>query len=130
MHLLDGDRGLDLPLEREATGRISAAKVEEVSNKLRAFFEAQGSTVPQFAYCSIPVRGVGLRRVSIPDTALEDARRFVGLQLETQMPVSPRELAWGCTPVLGRRTATKGAGALQEFLVVAVKKEFLEDYIK
>jgi hypothetical protein len=49
------------------------------------------------------------------------------LQMEAQLPLSPNELEWGYMEIRGSTNPT-GAG-LRNFLVAAVKKEFVEDYI-
>jgi hypothetical protein len=123
MHVLAGGNGVDIPLERDATGRVSPASVELAAGQLRVFLETLGVTAPPVANCSIPARGVSVRRMSLPNAAQADVERLLTLQLEAQMPVPPNELAWGCA-----RLKSPGTTELQEFLVIAVKRELLSDY--
>src|SRR5688572_30230791 len=119
MHVLDGDQGLDIPLERDEAGRLTPSSREQASAQLSALLQARGAMSPRVAHCSIPARGVSVRRLSVPGAAKEDVERLLTLQLEAQMPIPPSELAWGCAALHG------GPNGMQEFLVVAVKREFL-----
>jgi hypothetical protein len=123
MHVLEGESGVDIPLERDAAGRVSPASIELAAGQLHAFLQAQGVTAPAVANCSIPARGVSVRRISLPNAAQSELERLLTFQLEAQMPVPPNELAWGCA-----RLNSKGSAELQEFLVIAVKRELLSDY--
>src|SRR5438270_71868 len=78
------------------------------------------------AFCAIGARGVSLRRLTLPASSKEELERLLALQIEREFPLSPDELAWGYRP-LGR-TSGNGAAGLQELLVVAVKKEVLQEY--
>src|SRR6202040_577605 len=77
------------------------------------------------AICAISASGVSLRRLVVPVAAREESQRLLLLQIENEFPLPPAELAWGCQP-LGQ-TRQNGA-TKQELLVVAVKKEVVEEY--
>lgn len=125
VHAVTGEHGFDLPLEREPSGRVTSASMNRMAEALRGFAQSH-SRVGRTAYCSIPARGVSLRRLSIPANANGEAARLLPLQLEAQLPIAPTELAWGFES-LG--TSHSGSnGFLSEFLVAAVRKQFLEDY--
>ncbi len=123
MHLLERERTLEIPLQREPGGRLPAGVMDEAARRVRAFADAGG-----LAHCSIPVRGVSLRRLSVPAAAADETRRLLAMQLEAQLPVPPSDLAWGCQPLSRSRGTPHGSPGLQEFVVVAVRKELLEDY--
>ncbi len=129
VHAVAGEKGLELPLAREASGRMTAAALEKAAAALREFVAAQGRP-GRTAYCSIPARGVSLRRLAIPAAANGEAARLLPLQLEAQLPVAPAELAWGFERVGGAGARNGSGEGLAEFLVVAVRKQFLEDYEK
>jgi len=130
MHVLDGERGIDIPFERQPDGRISTASIDQAASHLRAFFESNHAQWGRIATCSIPARGVSLRRMSVPSAERDETRRLLALQLEAQLPVSPKELAWGCAPLAREKSRANGAPSLQEFLVVAVRRDFLGDYTR
>jgi hypothetical protein len=88
-----------------------------------------------------------LRRLTLPPATNENLYRLLSLQVESEFPVPPDELAWGYRPLAldtqssgsnqaqhtagpgGSAASTPpGTGAKQEFLVAAVKKEAVEDY--
>jgi hypothetical protein len=125
MHVLDGEHGIDIPIERDGAGRIPSLAIESVANQLRAFFD-QTEPSARMANCAIPARGVSVRRITLPSAAGADIERVLTLQLEAQMPVAPSELAWGCARLPGSRNGN--VADLQEFLVIAVKRELLSDY--
>lgn len=127
MHVIDADFGLEIPLERDAAGRLTKASAENASLRLREFFLLHGRMTPRVACCSIPARGVSLRRLGVPALERSEARRLLGLQLETQLPIAPNELAWGCSPLERNGGPGDGSG-LQNYLVVAVKRDVLQDY--
>jgi hypothetical protein len=75
--------------------------------------------------CAINARGVSVRKFSLPAGAKEQFHQRLRLQIESEFPLSPDELAWGYQQ-LG--SATNGIGAKQDLLVAAVKKEVVADY--
>jgi hypothetical protein len=73
-----------------------------------------------------------LRRLTLPATTKEDLKRLLALQIESEFPLPPDALAWGYRQI-GSPSITIGrskdsSGAKQELLVVAVKKEVVEEY--
>ncbi len=123
-YVLDTARGIEIPLQRDVNARVSAACIQNTARALRDFLEIDRTASVRCAYCSIPSRGVAIRRLAIPTRQQEDVHRLLKLQLEAQLPISPDELAWGCAPL----PQSDGATGMQDFLVVAVKKELIEDY--
>lgn len=125
---LDGDDGLELPLERTEGGRLSRACTEGLAARLKSFVERRRRLVRPRAFCAIGARGVSLRRLLLPPAPKENFDEFVSLQIEKEFPLPPDELAWGCRKVspdnLPRNRGTDG----EELIVVAVRKDVIDDY--
>ncbi len=124
--LLSGIRNgsrIELPLEREADGRLTAACRERISGGLRAFVNKKSLQPRAQAYCAISAHGVSLRRLSLPISSPEKFDQVLRLQIEAEFPLAPEDLAWGC-----RKLAASSRAGTQEVLVVAVKKEVIEEY--
>jgi hypothetical protein len=119
--------GVELPLERQPDGRLTASCKETVSAALKKFLDAKSWQPRTRAFCAIGARGVSLRRLSLPGGTEEEFRQRLRLQIEAEFPVPPDELAWGCQP-LGEPRPSDGAMAKQDLLVAAVKKEVVADY--
>lgn len=123
MHVLDDEQGAEFPLEREQGGRISAASAALLANGLRGFLQRDGVIGPRQAVCALPARGITLRTISLPASAVKDnARQLLAMQIEAQFPVPPSELAWGFV----RLTGTDGAQV--EFAVAAARREVIDEY--
>jgi hypothetical protein len=127
IRVVDGERGLEMVLERVENGRLSAACKESVTQRLREFIK-----VPMFrprprALCAIPARGVSLRQISLPLGARENVEELLHLQIEAEFPVAPEDLAWGYQRIEASGSLT-GASAVQDFLIVAVKREVITEY--
>src|SRR5207245_603241 len=61
-------------------------------------------------------------------SARENVPRLLRLQIESEFPLPPDELAWGYQPLPRRHSPGNGSPGQQEFLVVALRKESVEDY--
>jgi hypothetical protein len=113
--------GIELPLERAMDGKLTASCREKISAELGKFL-AHKSWQPRVrAVCGIGLRGVILRRITLPVTAKEEFDRVMRLQIESEFPLPPEELAWGW------REISNGADK-REILVAAVRKEIVEEY--
>ena len=119
--------GLELPLERQPDGRLTAACKEKIVAGLKIFLKAKSWQTRATAVCAIGSRGVSLRRLALPAGTKEEFHRRLLLQIETEFPLAPGELAWGCQP-LGGLSQANGTVAKHELLVAAVKKEVVADY--
>ncbi len=122
---LSGENGLELPLEREPGGRLTEACKAKLIPALEKFINRRSWLPRVRAFCAIGARGVSLRRLAIPPASREESRRLLLLQIESEFPLPPDELAWGHRPI---RTNGPGESATQESLVVAVKKEVVDQY--
>src|SRR5882724_7366623 len=116
--------GLELPLEREASGRLTKDCKEKLVAGLQKFLDRKTWQPRAKAFCAIAANGVSLRRLALPVSTKEDFQRLLQLQIENEFPVPPEELAWGWQAI----EASASASAKREVLVAAVKKEVVEDY--
>ena len=122
LRALAGEDGLVLPLERLESRRLHPACGETIAAGLREFLKKHGARPGQRALCAIGARGVSLRRLTLPTAPKGELQRLLLLQIEREFPLAPEELAWGY------RVLANGSGKSQELLVVAVKKEVVQEY--
>jgi Tfp pilus assembly PilM family ATPase len=122
LRVLYGDQTLAVPLERNAAGRLTPDCKEKISLGLRGFLKRKQWQPRIRALCAIDARGVSLRRLTLP-ASHDDVQRLVRLQIESQFPLPPEALAWGYC----RAQQANGNGH-REFIIAALKKEFLDDY--
>jgi Tfp pilus assembly PilM family ATPase len=129
---LKGETGLELPLERAPGGGLTKPCREKLTISLQGFLKKE-VWQPRFrAYCAIGARGVSLRRLTLPATTKENFKRLLALQIESEFPLPPDALAWGYRQISGAGApadpASISSAAKQELLVVAVKREVVEEY--
>ena len=118
---LRGETTLELPLERTTTGGLTAACRQKLVSSLQPFLKKEIWQPRPRAFCAIGARGVSLRRLTLPATNKDELKRLLVLQIESEFPLPPDALAWGYR-------ALANGGPKQELLVVAVKKEVVEEY--
>ena len=127
LKVLNGDSGLDLVLDRMENGGLTDPCQERVRNELGGFLKRQSWQPRMVAFCAIGARGVSLRRLTLPAAGGDELQRLLRLQIESEFPLPPDELAWGYARVDAREPSGNTA-ARQELLVAAVKKEAVEGY--
>ena len=115
-------------LERGDDGRLTGPCRERLTSSLREFLGKQDRAAGRSAFCAIGARGVSMRRMSLPASSKDELQRVLRLQIESEFPLSPEDLAWGSRRVGPPKPLANGGPARQELLVVAVKKESLEEY--
>ncbi len=125
---LHGDDGLEEPLERQENGRLTGPCKERLNRSLQQLLKKRSWQGRVRAYCAIGARGVSLRRLTLPRAGRDELQRLLLLQIESEFPLPPDELAWGCRVLDEEDAHSPAASATQELLVVAVKKEALQDY--
>lgn len=118
--------GLEMPLERLNNGRLSGPCRENLAVRLKAFLKREKWQLPAKAICAIIASGISLRRLVLPPAPRSEWQRLLLLQIETEFPLSPDQLAWGFLSLL--KPPPNGVVARQEFLVAALRKEVLEEY--
>lgn len=126
LRISNGTDNLELRLERTVDGKLSEACKTEVTVGLQKFFGRKTWQPRARLHCAIAARGVSMRRLTLPTGTKEDVQKLLSFQIEREFPLQPDQLAWGAQSLSGRN-ATHSNGK-QEFLVVAVKKETLEEY--
>jgi hypothetical protein len=125
---LHGDDGLEFSLDRHENGQLMPDCIERLTSSLRVFLKRGPWQVRMRAVCAIGARGVSIRRIVLPACPKEELERLLVLQIEREFPLSPIEMAWGYRLLPGSATPRNGAPATQELLVVAVKREVIDDY--
>src|SRR5438046_2070545 len=126
---LAGEEGLELALERLPNGRLTAASREKLALSLQEFLKQKSRPPRGRVICAIGARGVSLRRLTLPAATKENLQRLLRLQIEAEFPLPPDELAWGYLQLRnGTPVGHQPSAAKQELLVVAVKKDVIEEY--
>ncbi|MEO6183812.1 MAG: pilus assembly protein PilM [Verrucomicrobiota bacterium] len=120
--LLNGKERFEFSLDRLQNGRLTEACTEKLTASLQDFVKKKNWQARLPTWCAIGARGVSLRRLTLPVSNKEELRRLLRLQIESEFPLSPEQLAWGYQPLY------QNGSRQQEILVVAVKKELIEDY--
>jgi type IV pilus assembly protein PilM len=123
-----GHDAFAFPIERAENGRLTDLCRERLTEGLRGFLSQKARAAGQNALCAIGARGVSMRRLTLPASSEEELQRVLRLQIESEFPLSPDELAWGSRLIGAPKPGGNGGPARQELLVVAVKKEVLEEY--
>ncbi len=122
VRVLHGGVVREWPLERDGDGRVAAATRNRLQQELPGFLARAAWQPKQQAWCALGARGVSVRRLALPEggpgTSLE---AMVAMQVEAEFPLPLDQLAWGYVR-LG------GGGARREVLVVALKREVVDDY--
>jgi hypothetical protein len=125
LYALADEQGVELPLERQANGRLTAVGKEKLAVGLQSFLKRKSWQPRTRALCAIGARGVSLRRLTLPAAAKDELQRLLLLQIESEFPLPPDQLAWGWQPVGEHRP---NGAAKQDLLVAAVKKDVVDDY--
>lgn len=126
IRMLQEGNGMELPIERQSNGRITGPCRDNLAGRLKAFVNRQKWQLPARAYCAISGIGVSVRRVALPPAAKKDWQRLLLLQIETEFPIGPEELAWGYLAL--SEPPPDGVATRQEFLVAALRKDVFEEY--
>ena len=123
-----GDDDLEAPLERQENGRLTERCRHQVTEELRAFLGGRRWRGRPRALCAIGARGVSLRRLTLPAAPKDELDRLLQLQIESEFPLPPSELAWGHGE-FGPGAARNGGGSQPlQVVVVAARREALADY--
>ena len=128
LKVLNGEAGSDFPLDRQENGRLTNLCREQLTRSLQGSLKRKRWQPRLRALCAIGARGVSLRRLTLPPATKEELPRLLRLQIESEFPLPPDQLAWGYRQVGRENGPPNGASSRQELLVVAVKKELIEEY--
>ena len=128
LEALQGEHRWEAPLERDENGRLTGACRQQVTSGLQGFLRAHGGRPRQRAVCALSARGVSMRRLTVPPASKEERQRLLLLQIESEFPLPPEQLAWGYRAVGVGDLPRNGAPVREDLIVVAVKKEVIEEY--
>ena len=119
--LLDAGRTRTWPLERTPQGNLTPACRQRLQSELSAALDRKPWQPQRETWCALPASGVVLRRWALPRAAASELPRLLRLQIETELPLSPDDLAWGWLH-LGDHDGR------QEILIAAVKRDTIDEY--
>ncbi|MCI0535925.1 MAG: pilus assembly protein PilM [Verrucomicrobiales bacterium] len=128
LKMLDGNEGFEFPLDRLQNGRLSSSCKESLRSALQNFLKRKSWSQRRRAWCAIGSRGVSLRRLTLPASSKDELQRLLTLQVEAEFPLAPDELAWGYREIPPEGRPLSQPTANQELIVVAVKREIVEEY--
>lgn len=121
LRVLRENGGLELPLQRAADGKLTAECRKKTVSALQNFLGRNNWQPRVRAVCGISAHGVSLRKITLPAMAGGELENVLRLQIEREFPLSPDELAWGWREI-------PGGPAGREIMIVAVRKEVIQDY--
>ena len=126
---------LVVPIERLPSARLTDTSKQAAIEALRRLLKKKHWQPRVRAFCAIEARGVSLRRLSLPASLNGDIERVLRLQIENEFPLPPESLAWGYSRIeTGKEQSARGSDASlngkNDFTVVALKKELLDDYAR
>jgi hypothetical protein len=127
LRALKGEVGIDLALERAENGRLTGPCKERLVAGMLAFLDRKSWQPRVRAFCAIGAAGVSIRHLALPASAGEEMQRLLLMQIESEFPLPPDQLAWGFRTI--GASPANGSPARQEILVAAVKKEVVEEYL-
>lgn len=119
----DGRR-INFDIERGDDGRVTPGCREALVNGLKTFVKTSPLQSRPTALCALNAMGVSLRRLNLPASASHELDKMLRLQIETEFPLSPDELAWGS------RELESSSGTTRQILIAAVKKDVVDDYLE
>jgi hypothetical protein len=126
IRMSNGLTSSELPVQRRPDGRFTEACSDTISAQLDHFINRKAWQPRARVLCATNARGVSLRRLVLPQSNRDELRRLLPLQVESEFPLPPDQLAWGYQPL-----EKKAAGATnQEVLVAAVRRDCLDEYIQ
>jgi len=128
LRVLDRERSLESPLERLANGRLTDSCRQRLELELHGFLKPKAWQPRRRAVCAMGARGISLRRLALPVTSQEQQQRLLRLQIESEFPLPPEQLAWGTLPLNGQLRSPATDSTTQEVLVFAVRRELIEEY--
>ncbi|MGO8766609.1 MAG: type IV pilus biogenesis protein PilM [Limisphaerales bacterium] len=123
LRVLRESNGLDLPLQRAADGKLTAACRKELISALQRFWGRKNWQPRVRAICGISAHGVSLRKIALPSAAAGELESVLRLQIEKEFPLPPDQLAWGWREI-------NNDPARREAVITAIRKEVVEDYAR
>jgi len=121
-----GSSYAEMELQRTPAGLLTPECRLKVKSGVEAFLNRKPWRPAQRAICAIAAGGVSLRRMLLPITPASQLQAVLLLQLETDFPLPPAEMAWGYRKVSER--TEPGGTPQQEILLAATRKETIAEY--
>jgi hypothetical protein len=123
-HVWHEQSGFDVSLERQDDGKLTQSCCQHLAAKLNGLTRINSGR-PRIL-CAINGRGVSLRKLRLPPVKNTETESLLKMQIESEFPLPPDELAWGFQPV----PQINGSNSIDgnEYCVAAVKKEVVEQY--
>ena len=128
IHLLDGTDGVDLAVQRSENGRLTSACKETLLPAIRDFLRSRTGRGPMSALCAVGAQGVTMRRLRLPKCSRDELEGVLLLQIESEFPLPPDQLAWGYFEVSPADSLNSTSSGGPEVLVFAVRGDSLEEY--
>lgn len=125
---LHGEAGLEVALTRGDNGRLTPGCRQEIVTRLQSLIDRKGWPGRVNGVCAISARGLSLRRIHLPAAPVEEQERVLLLQIESEFPLSPAELAWGGQPLVSPAIPRVSGGDVRDLTVAAVRRELVEEY--
>lgn len=119
-----GPVSFETPLERDQQGGLTEGCQEKCNERLLRSLDAKGANYE--ILCSIPLRGVALRRIHLPKVSAEEIPGLLEFQIEKEFPLSLDELSWLSFPSEGQEVL-EGNGGL-DFSVFGIRRSVLRNY--
>ena len=101
---LRGASAWEQQLERGDNGRLSDACKDSLVSGLKAHLERQSWQPCIRGFCAIGARGVSFRRLTLPSTTKAQLPQMLRLQIESEFPLPPEQLAWGYRVLVDNRS--------------------------
>lgn len=128
LKVLSGGRAMEFPVERLENGRLTNPCRNRLRQDLQSFFKHKDWQARLPAVCAIGARGVSLRQLTLPAAPKKELPKLLHLQIESEFPLPPEQLAWGYRSLNHVGVLGNGKPAQQELIVAAVKKDVVEEY--
>lgn len=125
LKVLDGERGLELAIERSDDGTLTDASLQRTREELTRFFGAKGRRGSS-VICAVPAAGVSLRGFDLPPVGKTETDQLVALQIEREFPLPPSQMAWGYR-VGESANGTTRAAEPRRATVAALRRESLDE---
>ncbi len=128
IRLFDGAEGVELALERSENSRLTSACKATLATTLQEFVRPRTGRGPTTALCAVGAQGVTMRRLRLPKCSQEELEGVLLLQIESEFPLPPDQLAWGYFELPAHDSLNVSKAGGPEVLVFAVKVDSLEEY--
>ena len=119
-----GPVSFEAPLERDQQGGLTEGCQEKCNERLLVSLDAKGANYE--ILCSIPLRGVALRRIHLPKVSAEEIPGLLEFQIEKEFPLSLDELSWLSFPSEGQEVLEANGGL--DFSVFGIRRSVLRNY--